>query len=99
MGFNGEPARVSACAAPASRARTQLAALAGSMGELKGALKGLRDSYEEGRDKQAAFYRTELTKLEQTFRQELSRNVHPDVPERLSKLEALVEALPKKKRA
>ena len=74
-------------------ARTQLANLAGAMGELKGALGGLREAYEEGRDKQAAFYRNELAKFEQGFRQELTRHLHPDLPERVSKLEALVEAL------
>lgn len=73
-------------------ASTQLAQLAGSLGELKGALQGVRQSFEEGREKQAEFYRGELMKMQQDFRQELSRHLHPDLPERMSKLEARLEA-------
>jgi len=87
-------------------ARTQLASLAGSFGELKGALLSLRESFEEGREKQAIFYRAELAKTENLFRQELtrstlemSRSVHPELPERLSRLELAVANLaPKPKR-
>jgi chromosome segregation ATPase len=72
----------------AQDARTQLTQLSGMLGELKGSLAGLRASFEEGREKQAEFYRNELKKTEQQFRQELSRAVHPDLPERVSTLEA-----------
>ncbi len=54
-------------------ARTQLTALAGMLGELKGALNGLRDSFEQGREKQALFYRGELAKVEADFRQQVSK--------------------------
>lgn len=77
--------------------RTTLATLAAALGELKGALSSLREAYDEGREKQAAFYRAELLKTEQTMRQELTRNLHPDLPERVAKLEAGVVAKPKRK--
>ena len=77
--------------------RTTLAGLAAALGELKGALSSLREAYDEGREKQAQFYRAELMKTEQTFRQELTRNLHPDLPERVGRLEALAGAKLKKK--
>lgn len=72
-----------------------------TLGEIRGVLQELRGSIDSSRDKQAQHYRDELEKVETGFRQELSRHVHPDLPERVTKLEALLsaeETAPKRKR-
>lgn len=68
--------------------RTQVGAISAGVGELKGSLLGLRASFEEGREKQASFYRAELGKLETSMRQELARHIQPDLPARVAALEA-----------
>lgn len=77
--------------------RTQLSNITASLGELKGALGGIRGAFEEGREKQAEFYRSELKRAEQEFRQELARHSHPDLPERVAKLEMAAAAKSRKK--
>ncbi len=69
-----------------------------TLGEIRGTLRELRSQWEETRDKQSAFYRSELEKLETAIRQELSRHIHPDLPERMAALEAAVETKPRKPR-
>lgn len=66
-----------------------------SIGELKGLTSSLGSLLDQNRDKMSEFYRAELSKLEQNFRQELSRHIHPDLPERVTKLEAM---MPKRKK-
>lgn len=85
MSASGHKAEMSA-----QDSRTQLTQLAGSLGEVKGSLLEMREAFEEGREKQAQFYRAELAKTEQQFRQELSRALHPDLPDRVSKLEMML---------
>ena len=65
-------------------ARQQLTTLAGTLGELKGALTGMRDAFEEGREKQAVYYQGEMAKVEDSFRTALEKLE--------AKLEAKVEA-------
>lgn len=62
------------------------------IGGLQASLSQLMRAVEESRDKQAQFYREELQKAEQVMRQELSRHVHPDIPERVAALEAELDA-------
>lgn len=76
----------------------QVSSISASVGELKGAVTGLRVSFEDGREKQAAFYRTELAKLEQSLRQEMARHIQPDIPERVGALEALLESKSKRRK-
>lgn len=73
----------------------KVAHLTTSIGELKGLTGSLGALLDQNRDKMSEFYRAELGKLEQNFRQELSRHIHPDLPERVTKLEA---AMPKRKK-
>lgn len=64
--------------------------LTSSIGTLQGLVSGLSTSVETSRDKMSTFYKVELDKLEQSFRQELSKSLHPDLPERMTRLEAAV---------
>lgn len=89
----------------ASEARGELRGVANNFGEMRGSINQIASALETGREKQAAFYREELQKVEQTMRQELSRHIHPELPEKVAKLETTVEkleaafeALPRRKR-
>ena len=89
----------------ASETRGELRGVANNFGEMRGSINQIAASLEAGREKQAAFYREELQKVEQTMRQELSRHIHPELPEKVAKLETSVEkleaafeALPRRKR-
>jgi septal ring factor EnvC (AmiA/AmiB activator) len=63
------------------------------LGDIKAGLKDIHESIEDTTDRQARAHREELAKLEATFRQEISRNVHPELPDKVMRLEAQVEAL------
>lgn len=75
---------------------TKVSNLTSSIGTLQGLVSGLASSVETSRDKMSSFYKAELEKMEQTFRNELSRAFHPDLPERVTKLEAAVGSRRKK---
>ncbi len=70
-----------------------LKTLVSTLPELKGMLGEMSRSFEQTRDKQAAFYRGELEKMEQLLRQDMTRAVSPDTGMRLTALEARITAL------
>jgi chromosome segregation ATPase len=76
-----------------SELRGELRGLGNALGELRGSIHQLAGSLESNREKQAEFYREELQKVEQVMRQELSRHIHPELPEKVAKLEVSVESL------
>lgn len=73
--------------------RNMVSGISTGLGEIKGLVSSLTTSFETSRDKQAAHYREELAKLEHQFRSDLTRLFHPDLPERMSKVEARLERL------
>lgn len=61
--------------------------LASIIPEVKGALSELTRATDQAREKQGAFYRSELERLEQTLRQDMTRAVSPDQQLRIHELE------------
>lgn len=72
----------------------KVSTLTSTVGELRGLIQNLSSNVENSREKMSAFYKAELEKTEQVFRQELSRVVHPDLHDRVVKLETAASAKP-----
>lgn len=72
---------------------TKIGHLATNVGQLQGLIQQLNTALDNGRDKQAQFYREGLAKLEHDLRQELARHVRPEVPERVTALEQKLAVL------
>ncbi len=76
-----------------SELRGTLSGLGSSLGELRGSISQLGGQLETGREKQAAAHREAMKELETSMRQELSRHAHPELPEKVAKLEVALATL------
>lgn len=83
-----------------SELRGTLSGLGNSLGELRGSIAQLGGQLETGREKQALAHREAMKELETSMRQELSRHAHPELPEKVAKLEVAIATLapPRRKR-
>lgn len=97
--------RVEAMERSLGELRTQFVELKGEMrnllsltSELRGLMHEMKTSMEVTRDKQAAFYREELSKTEQLLRQDMTRAVQPELAGRVAALEDEVSELRRRRR-
>lgn len=78
--------------------RNDVANLSKDIGGVRELLGEIRHGIENSRDKQAEFYRTEIVKLEQSFRQEITRAYNPEALMKVKELEKRFEELLSKPR-
>lgn len=75
----------------------ELRGVSSGIGELRGTISQLTGQLETGREKQAAAHREAMRELDVSIRQEISRHVHPELPEKVAKLEAQLNARTRKR--